>query len=279
MAHTDADPTAFEDGLLVPVAVYLVVVSVLSVLVFAVPGESPPPILGMAWAVFLVALVLGTFELEGASPRSILPSLRTLVPVLAVLAVFWVLYNLVAFSLALWGVVGFKATWSGVAAHPLAYLAALFSSLLFTAIPEELVFRTYLQRKFTAIDGGETRRAVVTGVAVVAVMFAIFHLPRWFLALGHGVGLALANHLLGLTLMGITYGIVYAVTGNLWLVAFIHATMNSPPVLVAMSVPPELHFVVGVVEYATIIAVVYLATRVTKPDDTAPAGVQREAAF
>jgi membrane protease YdiL (CAAX protease family) len=79
--------------------------------------------------------------------------------------------------------------------------------------------------------------------------------------------------------MGITYGIVYAVTGNLWLVAFIHATMNSPPVLVAMSVPPELDFVVGVVEYATIIAVVYLATRVTKPDDTVPAGVQREAAF
>ncbi|WP_310896904.1 CPBP family glutamic-type intramembrane protease [Haloarcula terrestris] len=110
-------------------------------------------------------------------------------------------------------------------------------------------------------------------------MFAICHLPRWFLALGHGVGLALANHLLGLTLMGITYGIVYAVTGNLWLVAFIHATMNSPPVLVAMSVPPELHFVVGVVEYATIIAVVYLATRVTKADGTVLAGFQRGAAF
>ncbi|MFC7081093.1 type II CAAX prenyl endopeptidase Rce1 family protein [Halorussus caseinilyticus] len=145
----------------------------------------------------------------------------------------------------------------------------LLSSLLFTAIPEELVFRAYLQQKFTALADGETRRTVATGVAVAAVLFALFHLPRWFLGSGHGVGTALAVRLLGLTLMGIAYGVVYALTGNLWLVALFHATMNQPPFVVTVSVPAELHLLVGVVEYAAIVSTVYVAVRVTEPEESA----------
>lgn len=277
MVRTDVESPAFESGSLVPVATYLVVISVLSALLFVSPGESPPPILGMAWGVFLTVLALSAFKIEGVSPRSILSSVRPLMPVISILVVFWGLYNLVALGLALGGVVGFEAVWSRIAAHPLPYLAALLSSLLFTAIPEELMFRAYFQQKFIAMAGGETRRAVVSGIVVMAVLFAIFHLPRWFLALARGVGPALVTRLLSLTLMGITYGIVYAVTRNFWLVAFFHATMNISPILVTVNISPELHFAVGVIESVAIISVVYLYARTIEPDSAALVWSQQEA--
>lgn len=278
MLRHDADPPKFNRGSLVPIATYLLVIAVLVVLVAVSPGASPPPILGMAWGVFLVALTGVAFKTDGVSPQSVLPSVRTLGPVVVVLVAFWALYNLVASGLALSGVPGFEATGSRVAAHPGLYLVALLSSLLFTAIPEELVFRAYLQQKCIALAGGNSRRAVATGIGIVAVLFALFHLPRWFLASGHGVGAALAARLLGLVLMGLAYGTVYAVTGNLWLVALLHATMNQPPVLVSMSVPSELHLLVGGIEYAAVVAVVVLAVRVTQPDRTRSLWSQRETA-
>ncbi|MBX0325857.1 CPBP family intramembrane metalloprotease [Halomicroarcula sp. F13] len=266
MRRATADLPTLKGGAWMPLGIYLTVIAVLSALLIVFPGDSPPPILGMAWGVFLVVLVVGAFSIEGITPRSLFPSVRTLFPVILVLGAFWGLYNLVAFSLALGGVAGFEATWSRVAAHPVLYLGALLSSLLFTAIPEELVFRSYLQQKCIAIAGGKTRRAIAAGIVVAAVLFAGFHLPRWFLASGHGLSPALGGRLFGLTLMGLTYGIVYAISRNLWLVALIHATMNYPPVLVTMSVPPELHLVVGVIETAAIVSVVSLFVRATEPD-------------
>jgi membrane protease YdiL (CAAX protease family) len=56
--------------------------------------------------------------------------------------------------------------------------------------------------------------------------------------------------LAGLTLAGLAYGLVYALTGNLWLVTLLHATMNYRPLLLSVDVPADLHLVVGVVEYA-----------------------------
>ncbi|MDS0260280.1 CPBP family glutamic-type intramembrane protease [Haloarcula sp. S1CR25-12] len=270
MGLTDRTPLTFERGPLVPAAAYLVVIGVLSALVFVSPAASPPPVLGMAWGVFLVGLAIGAFTVEGVSQRRVLPSARALVSVSGVLAAFWALYNLVAVALALGGVVGFEAAWSRAAARPLPYLAALSSSLLFTAIPEELFFRAYLQQRLVAMAGGDTRRTVVAGVAAAALLFAVFHLPRWVLASGHGVGTALVVRFAGLTLAGLAYGLVYAVTGNLWLVALCHATMNYPPLLVSVHVPAELHLVAGAVEYAALVSVVYLAVRVLDPDRPAP---------
>lgn len=271
MLHTDTDPPAFESGPLVPVATYLLVVAVLSGLLFVSSGPSPPPVFGMAWGVFLVVLAFSALMIEGVSLRSIRPPARTLLPATAVLIGFWALYNLVAYALALGGVPGFEATWSRVAARPLLYLAALFSSFLFTAIPEEFVFRIYLQQKLTALAGGDTRRALITGISLVAVLFALFHVPRWILTVEYGASTALAGRLLSLTLLGLAYGGVYALTRNLWLVALFHATMNHPPLIVTVDVPSELHLVVGVVEYAALLSVVYLTVRTTEPDR--PTGV------
>jgi len=278
MLRTDLTPPTFERGPLVPVAAYLLVLGVLAALVFVSPAASPPPLLGMAWGVFLVALAAGAFIIEGVSPRAILPSARTLVPVGGILVAFWALYNLAAVALALGGAAGFDAAWSRAVAHPLPYHASLFSSLLFTAIPEELFFRSYLQQRFTALAGGDSRRAVASGVVAVALLFAVFHLPRWFLASGHGVGPALAGRLAGLTLAGLAFGSIYALTGNLWLVALLHATMNYRPLLVAVDVPADLHLLVGAAEYAAAVAVVYLAVRIVDPDGASTRWVRQEAA-
>ena len=278
MGLIDSPSTAFERSPLVPVAAYLVVLCVLSALVAVSPTASPPPLLGVAWGVFLAALAVGASTAEGVSVRTIFPPVRSLIAVGGVLVAFWALYNLAALALAVGGIAGFDAAWSRAAAHPLAYLAALASSLLFTAIPEELFFRSYLQQRVVAMVGGDSRRAVVTGVAAVALLFAVFHLPRWFLASGHGVGPALAGRLAGLTLAGLAFGIVYVLTENLWLVALLHATMNYRPLLVAVDVPADLHLLVGAAEYAAAVAVVYLAVRIVDPDGASTRWVRQEAA-
>ncbi|NLV04663.1 CPBP family intramembrane metalloprotease [Haloarcula rubripromontorii] len=253
----------FDGGPLVPVATYLLTIAALSGLVAVSPGASPPPVLGLAWAGFLVVLTAAALRAEAVRLRPLLPPLQTLVPIVGVVAAFWALYNLVAVALALGQVPGFETTLSRTATHPLLYLGAVLSSLLFTAVPEELLFRTYLQQKVTTLAGGATRRGVLSGIALVAVLFALFHLPRWFLASGHGVGTPLAGRLLGLALMGLAYGSVYALTGNLWLVALFHASMNYPPFVVAVTVPSELHLAAAVVEYAVMVSLVYLAVRLS----------------
>jgi membrane protease YdiL (CAAX protease family) len=273
MVRTDSGALSFDGGVSIPVATYLLAVCVLSILLVVFPGESPPPLLGMAWGVFLVLLTLGAFRIEGNALRMVLPSARALLPAIGVLLTFWGLYNLVAFALASAGVVGFEATWSRVAAHPLPYLGALCSSFLFTALPEELVFRSYLQSKVSATIGGDPYRVVAAGVAIVAVLFALFHLPRWVLASGHGVGVGLAVRLSGLVLAGFAYGVVYALTGNLWLVASLHATINYPPLLVTMHLPADLHFVAGLVEYVILVGIVYASVRITSRERTALFGL------
>jgi membrane protease YdiL (CAAX protease family) len=197
--------------------------------------------------------------------------------VVGVLITFWALYNLVAYGLALFGVSGFDIASSRVVAHPLLYLAALGSSLVFTAIPEELVFRTYFQSKAVALVERNTRRAVAIGIAIGTVLFALFHLPRWFFMSNHGIGPALGSHLLGLTLAGLAYGLVYAVTKNLWLVALFHATMNQPPFLLTIQIPSNLHLLVGIIEYASIILFVLVTAYVTESDGISVTPARQEA--
>ncbi|MFC6865075.1 type II CAAX prenyl endopeptidase Rce1 family protein [Halomicroarcula sp. GCM10025817] len=261
-----SDSPVFERGPLVPIVTYLLIIVVLSGFALVATGASPSPILGMAWGVFLIVAGLGALTVEGVSPRSLFPSTRSLVPVLGVLITFWALYNLVAYSLAHFGVSGFDIVASRVVAHPLPYLAALGSALVFTAIPEEVVFRGYFQSKAVALARGNARRAAAIGVAVGAVLFALFHLPRWFLMSNHGLGPALASHLLGLTLAGLAYGLVYAVTRNLWLVALFHATMNQPPFLLTVQIPSNLHLLVGLIEYAAIVLLVLVTVSLTESE-------------
>ncbi|WP_058826115.1 CPBP family intramembrane glutamic endopeptidase [Haloferax sp. Q22] len=263
MVRTRLTPPTFELGASIPTVTYLLVVTVLSGFLLVAPHGSPTPLLGLAWSGVLVALAVGALRLEGVAVRTLLPAPRALGAAVAVVAAFWVLYNLVAAGLATVGVVGFDPVLSRVVAHPGPYLVALLSSLVLTALPEELLFRGYLQQKAISLLGGDSRRAVLGGVAAVAALFAAFHLPQWFITSGHGVSIALGGRLFGLFLAGLAYGGVYALTGNLWLVALFHATMNQPPFIVTVDIPASLHLVVGVVEYAALLGVVVLAVRLT----------------
>ena len=117
MFRSNSDPPTFGGGSTVPVATYLLTIVVLSGLVLVSPSASPPPLLGTAWGVFLVALALGASKIEAVDPRSIFPSVRTLAPVVVTLGAFWAAYNLVAVGLAAGGVSGFEAAPSSVAAQ------------------------------------------------------------------------------------------------------------------------------------------------------------------
>lgn len=270
MFRSDDDLPSFDGGPLVPVATYLLILIALSGFAVISSGHSPPPVLGIAWGVFLAVVAVTAFVVEDVAPRSVLSSARSLVPAVGVLVAFWTLYNFVAYGLALAGVHGFETAPSRVAGQPVLYLAVLGSSLLFTAIPEELVFRGYLQSKFVSLAGGGTRRAVATGVGLTAVLFALFHLPRWFLMLGHGVSPALGVRLAGLMLAGLAYGTLYALTRNLWLVGLAHATMNQPPFLVTVTVPEEFHLLVGLVEYGTLVLLAFAVVRLSEADGGLP---------
>jgi len=270
MLRPNTDPPTFERGSLVPVAAYLLIIAVLSGLITISSGHSPPPLLGIVWGIFLVLLTVGLFRSEGAALTSLLPNRRTTIAAVGCVLGYWVLYNVVAFSLALGGVSGFETTQSRAASHLLPYTAAFASSLLFTAIPEEMFFRSYLQQKFIDLVGGVTHRAVAIGVGAATVLFALFHLPNWFLASGHGIGPALASRLLGLAIVGLAYGLVYALTGNLWLVALFHATMNQPPFIIAVEIPAGLHLIAGVVESAAMVLVVYLVVRIVDSESVSP---------
>ncbi|WP_424004896.1 type II CAAX prenyl endopeptidase Rce1 family protein (plasmid) [Haloarcula salina] len=259
------DPPRFEGGSLVPVATYLLTLAVLSGLLFVSPPGSPPPLLGIGWGVFLSVLAVGALVVEGVSPRSLLEPSRPFLLAVTPVVGFWTAYNLLAFGLALVGIPGLELGGSRVTAHPVLYLAAFGSSLLFTAIPEELMFRGYLQSKFVSVAGGSTRRRIVIGVTAATALFTVFHLPRVF-ASGHGLGPGLATTLTGLALAGFAYGLAFLLTRNVWLVALFHATMNQPPFLLTVQFPPELHLLVGAVEYGGIVAVAFVTSRVTRSD-------------
>jgi len=275
MWRENSDPRRFEGGSLVPVATYLLTLAVLSGLLFVSPTDSPPPLLGMGWGIFLGALAVGALVVEGVSPRSLLAPPRSLLLAVAGVVGFWATYNLIAGGFALVGTTGFELEGSRVAAHPGMYLAALGSSLLFTAIPEELMFRGYLQSKFVALVGDRTRQRITIGVVTAAALFALFHLPRWVLVSGHGFGPALVARLSGLVLSGIAYGFAFLLTRNIWLVALFHATMNHPPFLLTIQYPPELHFLVGVIEYTGLVAVAFVIGRATGPVGSVEAVSQR----
>ncbi|WP_277541544.1 CPBP family intramembrane glutamic endopeptidase [Haloarcula laminariae] len=273
MLRADVGPLSFDRGPLVPVVAYLLTIAVLAGLSLDSVGGPPSPLLGVAWGVVLAVIAAGAFAVAGVSLRSVVPVPRSALSAAGLLLVFWTLYNLVVYGLAVAGVAGFEPAASRVLAHPLPYLAALASAFLFTALPEELFFRAYLQSSVTSLVRGGPRRAVAVGVGVAAVLFALFHLPRWFLALGHGVGGALAGRLVELLVIGLAYGTVYALTRNLWLVALLHATMNQPPVLVAGHVPPGLVLPSLVVELGAAVALVAAATRLGDWSGPAVAGL------
>ncbi|WP_181950679.1 MULTISPECIES: hypothetical protein [Haloferax] len=155
MVRTRLTSPTFDRSASIPTVTYVLLITVLSGFLLAAPHGSPTPLLGLAWSGVLVALAAGALRVEGVALQSLFPSLRAFGAAVAVVAAFWALYNLVAAGLATAGVGGFEPVLSRVVAHPAPYLAALLSSFVLTALPEELLFRGYLNRgESPAVHGG-----------------------------------------------------------------------------------------------------------------------------
>lgn len=95
---------------------------------------------------------------------------------------------------------------------------AFVDNWLLTAFAEELLFAGVL---FGLARGLLTRRRAWLAVGLVALAFALWHLPG-YLAIGYGAGSTLGRLALNLA-SWLIFGSIYALSGNLWLVVLAHA--------------------------------------------------------
>lgn len=113
----------------------------------------------------------------------------------------------------------------------LAIGAGGLAQYLFVGPAEELALRGYLQNKLTTLGRGSVRTRTAVAVIGSAVVFSALHIPMLLLvedvALSQSIG-----SLVMLTLSGITFGAIYALTRNLVLVAMLHGIGNLWPLVV-----------------------------------------------
>lgn len=86
------------------------------------------------------------------------------------------------------------------------------------AIGEETIFRGYL------LTGLKTAWGKWIGLALMMVIFGLFHLPAYFEGGMRSITLALA--ILLASLFGLLFGLAYLRTGSLWLPVILHFTWN-----------------------------------------------------
>lgn len=110
-------------------------------------------------------------------------------------------------------------------------LSALVQYLIVGPI-EELVFRGYLQNKLASLVRSG-RAWLRQGIAIlsVATAFAALHVPT-LLWVEQATGAGLVGSLVLLASTGILFGAIYALTGNLVLVALLHGFGNFWPLVV-----------------------------------------------
>ncbi len=110
-------------------------------------------------------------------------------------------------------------------------LAGGLAQYLFIGPVEEVAFRGYLQNRVTGLLGrGSARVRSAVAVVVTAAGFAALHIPTLVLVEGAPVGAALGT-LVMLTLSGVAFGTIYALTRNLFLVAGLHGIGNLWPLI------------------------------------------------
>jgi len=205
-------------------------------------GSDPSTVTKALWnlpsGIVQFGLVLLVLRFEDVRLRDLGLGRRQVVPALVAVAGFLIAVNAVVAGLIL--VDGGRLAVEPFALYlsaPLDYsVTALVASgvaqYAFVGPVEEIAFRGYLQNKLTDLLGHRSVR-VRTAVAVVAtaVGFAVLHVPTLLLVEGAPIGQA-AGTLVLLTLSGITFGTMYALTHNLFLVAFLHGIGNFWPLVV-----------------------------------------------
>lgn len=78
---------------------------------------------------------------------------------------------------------------------------------------------------------GSAPLQTVVAIVTTAIVFSVLHVPTIVLVEGTPIGQAVGSLIL-LTLSGITFGVMYALTRNLFLVALLHGLGNLWPLVV-----------------------------------------------
>lgn len=98
--------------------------------------------------------------------------------------------------------------------------------LAIIALIEEIAFRGYLQNKLLALSRHRlgSAAAVTMAITISAALFALWHVPAWDLTQPWTAHLPLLGMLFG---TGVVFGVIYYLSGNLYLVAVLHALGNT----------------------------------------------------
>lgn len=173
-----------------------------------------------------LVIALWFLQSEGVSLAEIGLARDQILPALFSVAGLYLLLNAVGIGLSLStagaGAVGYQWT-----VPPVMALVAFAEALLFAALVEEVAFRGYLQSKVIAVLPKTTRFREAFGVVAASVLFAVAHVPR-VLTSGVPGTQALITYGALLLFSGLSFGLLYEYTQNLYVPILVHAAGNMP---------------------------------------------------
>lgn len=205
-------------------------------------GPSPSAVTEALWnvpsGIVQLGLALSVLRIENVQLRDLGLGRRQFVRALVTVAGFVLAVNGVVAGLMVLGGDQLQVAPFGLYRTPplnysvSAIVAGGIAQYVFVGPVEEVAFRGYLQNKLTALLGrGSPRGRTAVAIVATAVGFALIHVPTLLVVEGSGIGGA-AGTLVMLALSGITFGTIYALTRNLYVVAFLHGIGNLWPLVV-----------------------------------------------
>lgn len=173
-----------------------------------------------------LVIALWFLQSEGVSLAEIGLARDQILPALFSVAGLYLLLNAVGIGLSL-STAGAAAVGYQWTVPPVMALVAFAEALLFAALVEEVAFRGYLQSKVIAVLPKTTRFREAFGVVAASVLFAVAHVPR-VLTSGVPGTQALITYGALLLFSGLSFGLLYEYTQNLYVSILVHAAGNMP---------------------------------------------------
>jgi membrane protease YdiL (CAAX protease family) len=263
-ADTSANwPPTFEGPIwtviafLVAFTVWVMISNMLFTQLFSDTGQLVESLWSIASKLVLFSIVWLTLRYEGVSLREIGLSRRLLAPAILAAAGIVVAVNLTVIALLVsgghelsFGLFEFYRT--PPASYSLGTIAVLgISEYLFTGPVEEIALRGFLQNKLSALLGSSYRRlGTAIAILLASVSFALLHVPTIILVRNE---LLAIGTLMMLTLTGVVFGTMYALTHNLYLVIGLHGIGNLWPIVVDFPVGLWPNWGIALVFYGVIV--------------------------
>ena len=215
-----------------PLVVFVLVMTLLPIGLFGLLFPERSPWVGVSATVLgasaIYALTWGVLRWEGLRPADVGLSSAHVIPGLLPVAGFWAGVNALAAVLG-WTAPGSLSAGLVGETSGLLWVATAVEQWLFVGPAEELGARAYLQNKLIALlSGGRNRWRKAVGIAVAALIFALWHIPQrlWRQGLSPFQAVLSALGVLPAALLGALF---YEVTRNVVFVGLWHGTVNHEP--------------------------------------------------